>query len=139
VTEPGPSGGPTDDGPERRSSAQVVAEVVAFLPDVARMFVRVVQDPRVPRTAKLQAAGLLALGLSPVDAIPVIGEATIVAMVALATRQLVEGAGEEILREHWSGSDRGFRTLMLVVDTGLRPRRMIARAFKAAYSRARES
>lgn len=124
-------------GTERRSAAQVAAEAVSFLPDVVRMLVRVVQDPRVPRAAKYQAGAFLALGLSPVDAVPLLGEATIVAMVVLAVRQLVDGAGEDVLREHWSGSERGFRTLMLVVDTGLRPRRVLTRSFKAAYTKAR--
>lgn len=120
-----------------RSSAAVVADLLEFLPDVVRMLVSVVRDPAVPAPAKYRAGVFLALGVSPVDAVPLLGQATVVAMVALAIKQLVDGAGEERLRRHWTGTDAGFRVVMLVADTGLRPRRMFGRAFKAAYGKAK--
>lgn len=119
-----------------RPSAAVVAEVAAFLPDVVRMFAGVVRDERVPRADKVTAGAFLALGVSPLDAIPVVGEVQAVAMVLLATRQLVKAAGEDVLREHWRGSEQGFRTLLFLVETGLRPGRIFRRSFRLARERA---
>jgi uncharacterized membrane protein YkvA (DUF1232 family) len=119
-----------------RSSAEHVAEVAAYLSCVVRMFAGVLRDERVPRSDKVLAGAFLAAGLSPLDAIPVFGEAQVVAMVALATRQIVKGAGEDVLREHWQGTEKGFESLMFVVDTGLRPMRMFRRSFRRAYERA---
>lgn len=122
--------------PAPRPTAAVVAEVVSFLPDVVRMFAGVVRDERVPRADKVTAAAFLALGASPLDAIPVFGEVQAVAMVVLATRHLVKAAGEDVLREHWHGSEQAFEALMFVVDTGLRPGRMFRRSFRRARERA---
>ncbi len=122
--------------PPARSSAERVADLVGFVTDVARMFAGVLRDDRVPRADKALAGAFLAAGLSPLDAIPVFGEAQVLAMTALATRQIVKAAGEDVLREHWQGTEQGFESLMFVVDTGLRPMRMFRRTFRRAYERA---
>ncbi|MGH3745621.1 MAG: hypothetical protein ACRDTP_12245 [Mycobacteriales bacterium] len=118
------------------SSAARVADIAAFVTDVAKMFAGVLRDERVPRADKALAGAFLAAGLSPLDAIPVFGEAQMLAMTALATRQIVKAAGEDVLREHWQGSEQGFSSLLFVVDTGLRPMRMLRRSFRRAYERA---
>ncbi|MCK9875871.1 DUF1232 domain-containing protein [Frankia sp. Ag45/Mut15] len=91
-------------------------EVVTFLPDLVVMLRRVVADPRVPHSAKVEAAVALAYLASPknrvTNMIPVVGQLDDVAIVAFAFRRLVVGAGEPILREHWRGSDRGFQVLI---------------------------
>lgn len=98
-------------------------EAVGFIPDAARMLYAAVRDQRVPRAAKLRAAACLTLLALPFEAIPVIGELELVGVATLAAGQLVAGAGEEILRAHWGGTDRGFRLLMLLVSVGFKPRR----------------
>ena len=70
------------------------------------------------------------MGLSPVDLIPILGEVGLVAALGLATRQLVKHAGEDLVREHWHGSDRGFQVVLLLVEAGLRPRRLAWRALR---------
>ncbi|HEX7354205.1 MAG TPA: hypothetical protein VF288_05160 [Mycobacteriales bacterium] len=122
---------------EVRPAAARVADVALFVADVAKMFAGVLRDERVPGSDKALAAAFLAAGLSPLDAIPVFGEAQLLAMTALATRQIVKAAGEDVLREHWQGSEQGFASLMFVVDTGLRPMRMFRRSFGRAFERAR--
>jgi hypothetical protein len=89
------------------------------------MFAGIVRDERVPRAAKVRAAALLALGATPLDAIPVLGQLELAAAIGLAARQLVKHAGEDVLREHWAGTDEGYRVLMLLVSAGLRPRRLL--------------
>ena len=106
-----------------------------MLPHVARLFAGVVRDPRVPRVAKVQAGALIAVGLSPIDAIPLLGQTELVAAVALAARQLLKHTDVEVLRDHWTGTDRQFTTLLWLADTGLRPGRMAMRALGAALRR----
>ncbi len=106
---------------------RLLTEVLLFLPDVARMFTAVVRDERVPRAAKLRAAALLALGATPLNIIPVVGQLELAAAVGLAARQLVKHAGEDVLREHWAGTDEGYQVLMLLVASGLWPRRLLWR------------
>ncbi len=113
--------------PGRPPAGVLVREVATFLPDIARLFARVLRDPRVPRVAKVQAGALLAIGFSPINAIPLLGQTELVAAVALAARQLVRHTDTELLRQHWTGTDKGFRTLMLLTETGLRPGRTALR------------
>ncbi|MCL9797036.1 YkvA family protein, partial [Frankia sp. AgKG'84/4] len=91
-------------------------EITMFVPDLVIMLRRVVADPRVPHSAKVEAAAALAYLASPknrlTNMIPVVGQLDDVAIVAFAFRRLVVGAGEPILREHWRGSDRGFQVLI---------------------------
>ncbi|MCK9896135.1 YkvA family protein [Frankia sp. AgB32] len=91
-------------------------EIAMFVPDLVLMLRRVVADPRVPHSAKVEAAAALAYLASPknrlTNMIPVVGQLDDVAIVAFAFRRLVVGAGEPILREHWRGSDRGFQVLI---------------------------
>lgn len=113
--------------PERPPLPVLARQTLSMLPDVARLFAAVLRDPRVPRAAKLQAGALLAIGFSPIDAIPFLGQTELVAAIALAARQLVKHTDEALLREHWTGTDQGFGVLMLLVETGLRPGRMALR------------
>jgi uncharacterized membrane protein YkvA (DUF1232 family) len=91
-------------------------EVAAFVPDVAYMLRGVLVDPRVPRSAKLQAGAALAYLVSPkgrlIGMIPVVGQLDEVALLAIAFQRLVTGTEAEVLREHWRGSDRAFLALL---------------------------
>jgi len=116
-------------------------EITMFLPDLVLMLRRVVADPRVPHSAKVEAAGALAYLVSPknriTNMIPVVGQLDDVAIVAFAFRRLVVGAGEPILREHWRGSDRGFQVLIgassaLASPAGAIRRAKLARSIVAA-------
>lgn len=111
-------------------AARLLAEAVRFVPDVARLLARVIADPRVPAAAKVQAGALLALGLSPLDLVPVLGQLEAVAALALAARRLADAAGQDVLREHWVGSDEGYAVLMALVASGLRPRRLLWRLLR---------
>ncbi|SNQ46017.1 conserved hypothetical protein [Frankia canadensis] len=116
-------------------------EVTMFLPDLVLMLRRVIADPRVPQSAKMEAAAALAYLVSPrnriTNVIPVIGQLDDVAIVAFAFRRLVVGAGEPILREHWRGSERGFQVLIgassaLASPAGAVRRAKLARSLVAA-------
>lgn len=119
-----------DEEEPKRTAGELAREALLFVPDILRMFTGVLRDPRVPRRTKVQVAALVALGLSPVDLIPVLGQVELVAGIALAARQLVKHAGVEVLREHWAGSEEGFRLVLTLVDAGLRPRKLAWRLLR---------
>jgi hypothetical protein len=102
------------------------------VPDALRTVHATLRDPRVPARAKAEAAALLAVGLGPWDALPVIGELGLVSMTALALRRLVAGAGEEVVREHWTGTEQGLRVFLALARTGPAPLRL---ALRLAMSR----
>jgi uncharacterized membrane protein YkvA (DUF1232 family) len=112
--------------------SQLAAGTLRMLPHLGKLFAGVVRDPRVPRIAKVQAGALVAIGLSPIDAIPVLGQTELVAAIALAARQLLKHSDEAVLRDHWTGTDRQFRTLLWLADTGLHPGRMAMRLLGGA-------
>lgn len=119
---------------------QVVAlarEAAQFVPDVARLFRDVAKDPRVPKRVKVEVGAAAAYLVLPIDVIPDfipgLGQLDDVAIVGWAVRRLLMGAGENVLREHWQGSDRGLEVLLQIAAAGLRPKKLLAAlAFGAA-------
>ncbi len=93
-------------------------ELLAFLPDVARLLGRIAKEPRVPWHAKAVAAGAVAYVLSPIDLIPdflgPVGQMDDMYIVTKALRYLFNTAGYDVVRELWSGSDDGFALLLVV-------------------------
>ncbi|HVE99422.1 MAG TPA: YkvA family protein [Mycobacteriales bacterium] len=105
-------------------------EAATFVPDVARLFRDVARDDRVPRRVKVEvglAAGYLVLPIDLIpDFIPGLGQLDDIAIMGWAIRRLLLGAGENILREHWHGTDRGLEVLLQVASIGFHPRRLLA-------------
>ena len=115
-------------------------EVAQFVPDVARLFRDVAKDPRVPKRVKYEVGGAAAYLVLPIDVIPDfipgLGQLDDVAIIGWAVRRLLMGAGENVLREHWQGTDRGLEILLQVAAAGLRPKKLLAAlAFGAATTR----
>src|SRR3954452_10252580 len=116
-------------------------EVVRFLPDSIAMVRRVLADPRVPQSAKVEAGAALAYLVSPVNRmtnwVPVVGKVDDVAVLAFALRRLLVGAGEPVLRDHWRGHPRGLEVLLglttaLASPKGFLRRSALVRALLAA-------
>jgi uncharacterized membrane protein YkvA (DUF1232 family) len=114
---------------EKTAWTTLARETTAFLPDVARLFKDVLRDPRVPRVAKVKVGAALAYLVSPLDliadVIPGVGMLDDVAIIAYAARELLDGAGPELVREHWHGSEHGLDVVLRLVATDLRPRTML--------------
>lgn len=110
-------------GDERVASTLQTA--IRFVPDATRMIYAAIRDPRVPRRAKLEAAACLGLLAVPLEAIPLVGELEVAAVLTLAMGRLVSGAGEDLLREHWHGNDAGFKAFLLLANVGFRPRKAL--------------
>lgn len=93
-------------------------ELAAFLPDCLVLLKRLIGDPRVPRRSKLWLWLLVPYLASPIDLIPdflpVIGQLDDAALVVLAVRSVVRGAGRDVVAELWPGSPAGLAVLLRV-------------------------
>ncbi len=86
---------------------QLITDAVLMMPNIIKLVVRLLQDPRVPRRAKITLGLAAAYVASPIDfipeVIPVVGWADDVIIVMFAIDALIERAGEEVVEEHWDG------------------------------------
>jgi uncharacterized membrane protein YkvA (DUF1232 family) len=91
-------------------------DVARFIPDCIVLFKRLLQDPRVPKRAKVALALLvpyLALPFDLVpDFIPVAGQLDDAILVAVTIAYVARLAGRDVITELWPGSDR---TLQIVL------------------------
>jgi uncharacterized membrane protein YkvA (DUF1232 family) len=115
----------------------IARDVAQFIPDVARLFRDVAKDPRVPKRVKYEVGAAAAYLVLPFDLIPDfipgLGQLDDVAVIGWAVRRLLMGAGENVLREHWRGTDRGLEILLQAASAGFRPKKLFAvLAFGAA-------
>jgi uncharacterized membrane protein YkvA (DUF1232 family) len=122
---------------DKERMVAVAREVAQFVPDVARLFRDVARDPRVPKRVKYEVGAAAAYLVLPIDVIPDfipgLGQLDDVAIIGWAVRRLLMGAGENVLREHWHGSDQGLEILLQAAAAGLRPRKLLGvLAFGAA-------
>lgn len=115
---------------DREQVKAVAREAAKFVPDVARLFRDVARDPRVPKRVKYEvgaAAGYLLLPIDLIpDFIPGLGQLDDLAVIGWAVRRLLMAAGEDVLREHWQGNERGLEILLQAAAAGLRPKRLLA-------------
>src|SRR6059036_930918 len=81
-------------------------EVVRFIPYCIVLFKRLLQDPRVPRRAKVAVALLIPYLALPFDLIPdfipVAGQLDDAILVAFVLRRVAR-ANAAVVREHWPG------------------------------------
>lgn len=103
----GPSGGDLEQ-PTSADLLQTGKEALLFLPRLAQLLYRLARDPEVPRPAKAALGFTIAYLLSPFDLIPdfipVLGYLDDLYVIALGVSLVMELAGEEKVRQHWTGS-----------------------------------
>lgn len=94
----------------RGKAADRVGGYLLLLPDFLALIIRLIRDPRVERSAKFQLIAVTTYIVSPLDLIPdfllpfgLIDDTVAAALVLSQIVSLMEGAGDEILREHWEG------------------------------------
>ena len=77
---------------------RMAAEAASTIPHMAKLLVRLLRDPRVPRRTKLVVGAAVAYIASPVDLIPdfipVVGLADDLLVLTFAIHHLVEVSGE---------------------------------------------
>ena len=104
---------PEKPGPEEQAQAvppdilRAGKEALLFLPRLVQPLYRLARDPEVPREAKAVLGLAVVYLLSPIDIIPdfipLIGHLDDLYIIALAVSLVMELAGEEKVRQHWSG------------------------------------
>lgn len=99
-------------------------EILWFIPHLAGMFWRTINDSRVPKMFKLRLIAVAAYVLVPFDIVPdfVVGFGQIddsLALMLLATL-LLGGTDEEIAAEHWRGSPAVLRNMRRLAVWALR-------------------
>jgi len=112
-----------------------VKDLLRALPDLARLLVRLVADPILPRAAKVALAAALVYLASPVDLIPdfipLVGYLDDVLVAALVVDGILNWVDRALILKYWPGTPdalervaRAARLLAVWV-----PRRLKARIF----------
>lgn len=101
-----------------------VRQAVLLIPNLGKLLFRLMRDPRVPVRRKLLAAAAAGYAIMPVDLIPdvlpVLGQLDDLLLIVLALKHLLEGAGPEVLEEHWDGPDDLLEVIEAITDWGAR-------------------
>ncbi len=94
-----------------RTRQEVLKEAVLLVPNLAKLLFRLLRDKRVPRRRRLSMAVVGAYVASPVDVIPdfvpVLGSIDDLLVLAFAVDYLLKASPEEVIEEHWDGSEDG--------------------------------
>ena len=94
-----------------RSRQEVLREALLLLPNLGKLLFRLLRDPRVPRNRRWAMAAVGAYLASPIDLIPdfvpVLGGVDDLLVTAFAVDYLLKASPEEVITEHWDGSEDG--------------------------------
>lgn len=100
----------------RRSAAKLLRE----LPNLFKLLLRLIRDPRVSRVDRIMFGLAMAYVLTPADLIPdflgFMGMVDDLYLVGLALNRLFSHAGADILLEHWDGNPRALGYLVEGVE-----------------------
>ena len=100
----------------------MATEAALLLPNVAKLFARLIADSRVSTRRKILVAAVLVYIVSPVDLIPdfVIGVGHLddIVLASLALNHLIEGTDEAVILEYWDGSIDGLDLVRSVFAWG---------------------
>lgn len=106
-----------------RTRQEVLKEAMLLLPNLAKLLFRLLRDKRVPRRRRLAMAVVGAYVASPVDlipdAIPVVGGVDDVLLLAFAVDYLLKASPEEVIIEHWDGSEDGLELVRGIAAWGV--------------------
>lgn len=99
----------------RRGARRTVGGVIRQLPHYARLLAGLMTDPRVSKIDRTLVGLALAYLILPLDfipdAIPFLGQVDDVFLLMTALQRLVDNAGRQVLRRHWTGSRADLRAL----------------------------
>lgn len=120
----GPDGKPID------GYGGMVKEAITAVPNFAKLLWRLGQDPRVPMGSKVLMYTSLAYVLFPIDllpdVIPGIGQVDDVLLIVYAINRILRTAGNDVVVEHWDGSQNVLSLIQGISDVGanLMPKRL---------------
>lgn len=104
----------------RRSARRTVAKLLRELPNLFKLLIRLLKDPRISTLDRVLFAAVMTYVLLPVDLIPdalsFLGLADDLYLVGLALNRLFSRAGPDMLLEHWEGNPRALGYLIEGVE-----------------------
>ncbi len=96
--------------PKRKERSELkdrMRNLLLFLPNLVKLFGKLLTDKRVPATEKILVVGAIAYVIMPMDFIPDIipfaGQVDDIYLVGLTLIRLISRTDEKVLSEHWSG------------------------------------
>lgn len=101
-----------------------VRKYLLLLPDMFALVTRLIADPRIDVSLKLQLIAVSAYVISPIDLVPdfllpmgLIDDVVAIAFVLSRVVRIMDEAGEDILREHWEGEGDVLAQVQSVAET----------------------
>lgn len=95
-------------------------QAAALVPNLLKLYGRLVRDNRVPLRARALALATLGYTVSPIDLIPdfvpFLGQVDDIIVVASGLKRLADAAGTEILEEHWDGEQPVLESVQALVE-----------------------
>ncbi|MGA9598633.1 MAG: DUF1232 domain-containing protein [Acidimicrobiia bacterium] len=118
-----------------RTRQELLKEALLLVPNLVKLLLRLLRDRRVPLRRRL-AMGAVGLYIaSPIDLIPdfvpVVGGIDDLLVLAFAIDYLLESCSQEVIAEHWDGSEDGLELVRGIAAWGVevlpdRLRRLVA-------------
>lgn len=112
----------TTDPVPARSRQEVLKEALLLMPNVGKLLYRLLRDSRVPRGRRLSMAAVGAYLASPIDLIPdfvpVLGGVDDLLVLAFAVDYLLKASPDEVIAEHWDGSEDGLDLIRGIAGWG---------------------
>ncbi len=91
-----------------RGWREVALDAALLIPNLVKLLVRLLRDPRVPIRRKFLVGAVLVYVVSPIDLIPDfvvgLGKLDDIVVLSVAIDHLMAGADQAIIEEHWDGS-----------------------------------
>jgi uncharacterized membrane protein YkvA (DUF1232 family) len=92
---------------ERRKMKTVMKELLLFVPNLLKLLLDLLRDPRISSADKAIVAGTIVYVISPIDVIPdfipFIGLVDDSYLISIAVLRLLNRADRSIVMEHWRG------------------------------------
>ena len=119
-----------------RTRKELTTEALLLLPNVVKLLYRLSRDSRVPRRRRITMGLVAAYLVSPIDlipdAVPVLGGIDDLLIMAFAVDYLLEASPDEVIEEHWDGSEDGLEVVRGLAAWGVemlpdRIKRLVAR------------
>jgi uncharacterized membrane protein YkvA (DUF1232 family) len=93
--------------PKSRSAKNKLVDLLLFIPNLVRLLVSLLRDPRVSSADKSILAGVVLYVISPIDLlpdfIPFIGQVDDSYLLAIALLRLLNRADYSVVMDHWKG------------------------------------
>lgn len=98
----------------------VARQAAALVPNLIKLYGRLVVDSRVPFRARALAVATLGYTMSPIDLVPdfvpFLGQIDDVIIIASGLKRLADAAGTDILEEHWDGEQPVLESVQALVE-----------------------